>query len=75
MLLFEKGDFLFSFDLKSGYHHVDIYYSHNSPEVFRFFMGRLLLFIHCFAFRPFYSLLYIYQTPPPTSKILVRTGT
>ena len=24
MLLFEKGDFLFSFDLKSGYHHVDI---------------------------------------------------
>ena len=24
MLLFQKGDFLFSFDLKSGYHHVDI---------------------------------------------------
>ena len=24
MLLFEKGDFLFSFDLKSGYHHIDI---------------------------------------------------
>ena len=24
MLLFEKGDFMFSFDLKSGYHHVDI---------------------------------------------------
>ena len=24
MLLLEKGDFLFSFDLKSGYHHVDI---------------------------------------------------
>ena len=24
MLLFEKGDFLFSFGLKSGYHHVDI---------------------------------------------------
>ena len=24
MLLFEKGDYLFSFDLKSGYHHVDI---------------------------------------------------
>ena len=24
MLLFERGDFLFSFDLKSGYHHVEI---------------------------------------------------
>ena len=24
MLLIEKGDYLFSFDLKSGYHHVDI---------------------------------------------------
>ena len=24
MLLFEQGDYLFSFDLKSGYHHVDI---------------------------------------------------
>ena len=23
-LLFQKGDFMFSFDLKSGYHHVDI---------------------------------------------------
>ena len=24
MLLFERGDYLFSFDLKSGYHHADI---------------------------------------------------
>ena len=24
MLLFERGDYLFSFDLKSDYHHVDI---------------------------------------------------
>ena len=24
MLLFERGDYFFSFDLKSGYHHVDI---------------------------------------------------
>ena len=28
MLMFQKGDYLFSFDLKSGYHHVDIYESH-----------------------------------------------
>ena len=28
MLLFEKGDYMFSFDLKSGYHHVDIAKEH-----------------------------------------------
>ena len=28
MLMFQKGDYLFSFDLKSGYHHVDIYKPH-----------------------------------------------
>ena len=28
MLMFQKGDYLFSFDLKSGYHHVDIHESH-----------------------------------------------
>ena len=25
MLMFQKGNYLFSFDLKSGYHHVHIY--------------------------------------------------
>ena len=28
MLMFEKDDFMFSFDLKSGYHHVDIHKEH-----------------------------------------------
>ena len=28
MLLFQKEDYLFSFDLKSGYHHVDIHRQH-----------------------------------------------
>ena len=28
MLMFEKDDYLFSFDLKAGYHHVDIYEPH-----------------------------------------------
>ena len=28
MLLLEKGDYMFSFDLKSGYHHVDIAKEH-----------------------------------------------
>ena len=28
MLLFQKGDYMFSFDLKSGYHHIDIFEPH-----------------------------------------------
>ena len=28
MLIFQKSDYLFLFDLKSGYHHVDIYKPH-----------------------------------------------
>jgi len=28
MLMFQKADYVFSFDLKSGYHHVDIYEPH-----------------------------------------------
>jgi len=28
MLMFQKGDYMFSFDLQSGYHHVDIYQPH-----------------------------------------------
>ena len=30
MLMFLKGNFMFSFDLKSGYHHVDIYQPHRN---------------------------------------------
>ena len=33
MLLFQKGDYVFSFDLKSGYHHIDIF------EPYRQFLG------------------------------------
>ena len=28
LLMFQKGDFLVKFDLKSGYHHVDVYEPH-----------------------------------------------
>ena len=28
MLMFQKDDFMFSFDLKSGYHHIDIHQEH-----------------------------------------------
>ena len=33
MLMFEREDYLFSFDLKSGYHHVDVF------ELHRQFLG------------------------------------
>ena len=28
MLMFQKEDFMFTFDLKSGYHHIDIHREH-----------------------------------------------
>lgn len=38
LLMFQKGDFLIKFDLKSGYYHVDIYESHQR-YVLRVFLG------------------------------------
>ena len=39
MLLFQKEDYLFSFDLKSGYHHVDIHKQHQKYLRFAWDMG------------------------------------
>ena len=39
ILLFQKGDFLFSFDLKSGYHHIE---SLNRHGVFRVLSGSMM---------------------------------
>ena len=39
MLLFQKDDYLFSFDLKSGYHHVDIHSQHQKYLGFVWDMG------------------------------------
>ena len=39
MLLFQKEDYLFSFDLKSGYHHVDIHRQHQKYLGFAWDMG------------------------------------
>ena len=57
MLLFEKGDYLFSFDLKSGYHHVDIAKVHQKYLGFswggRYYMFTVLPFglsSACYAF-------------------------
>ena len=53
MLLFQKGDYLFLFDLKSGYHHVDIAEPHHKYLGFawkgRFFAFTVLPFGLCTA--------------------------
>ena len=45
MLLFQRSDYLFSFDLKSGYHQVDIDQIHRSCLRFSW-KGRFFVF-HC----------------------------
>ena len=47
-----KGDYLFSFDLKSGYHHIDIFPDHQTFLGFSWvFSGTVRYF--CFASLPF----------------------
>ena len=61
MLMFQKGDYLFLFDLKSGYHHVDIYKPHQcylgfqweSEGATQFYVFKVLPFglaTACYAF-------------------------
>ena len=42
-MLFEKGDFISTFDLKSGYHHVDI---NEQSQVFGFCMAAGILCVY-----------------------------
>ena len=61
MLMFQKNDYLFSFDLKSGYHHIDIYEPHRhylgfgwqSQGMTQFYLFAVLPFglsMACYAF-------------------------
>jgi len=52
MLMFQKGDYLFSFDLKSGYHHVDIHKSHWEYLGFAWDKGKGKKYF-CFKVLPF----------------------
>ena len=52
MLMFQKDDYMFSFDLKSGYHHVEIYEPHRRYLGFQWFSeGRVQFFV--FTVLPF----------------------
>ena len=61
MLLFQKGDFLITFDLKSGYHHIDIHKQHwmylgfswaldHEPEFYAFCVLPFGLATACYVF-------------------------
>ena len=52
MLMFQKGDFVFSFDLKSGYHHVDIYKPHRKYLGFSWVIKGVIQF-YLFTVLPF----------------------
>ena len=52
MLMFQKGDFVFSFDLKSGYHHVDIYELHRKYLGFSWVIKGVIQF-YLFTVLPF----------------------
>ena len=67
MLLLERNDFMFSFDLKSGYHHVDIAQEHWKYLGFRW--GPLLL-LYCPPLRAFICLLYFHQIGAPPGGVL-----
>ena len=59
------GDFMFSFDLKSGYHHIDISPEHRKFLAFSWSFAdgsdRYFMHVFCFAFRAFFSALHIYE--------------
>ena len=59
MTLFEKGDYLFSFDLKAGYHHIDIAETHRK-YIPRVFMAEKVLCVHSSPLWFIHCLLYFY---------------
>ena len=58
MLMFQKDDFMFSFDLKSGYHHIDIHREHWKYLRFVWSNGsKVQRYVLCVTFWLGYSLL------------------
>ena len=58
----KKGGYIFNFDLKSGYHHLDPFQSHQPYTGVSFFVeGRVrYFFLHSFMFRIDVWALHIY---------------
>ena len=70
MLMFQKGDYLFSFDLKSGYHHVDIHKSH--WQYLGFAWDNEILLFQSSTFWLSHSLLRIYKVIMTNNKTLAQ---
>ena len=58
MLLFEKADYISTFDLKSGYHHVDI---HPQSQAYLGFSWAHKYCVYCFAFWLIHSMFCIHK--------------
>ena len=67
MLLFQKGNYLFSFDLKSGYHHIDIVPSHHK---YLGFAWKQILCVYCPPIWPFISMLHFHKNCAPFGPFL-----
>ena len=70
--LFQNDNYMFSFDLKSGYHYVEIYEPHRCYLGFQwFFEGRAQFFcIYCTAIWFGHCMLCLYQIIATIGKIL-----
>jgi len=69
-------NWLFSFDIKSGYHHIDIFPPDQEFLGFSWFKDWVYSFlqIYCFTFRPFHCPLYIYESHEALSALLAPSG-
>ena len=70
MLLFKPGEWMFAFDLKSGYHHVDIVEHHQKFLGFRW-KSRFLC-IYCIAIWVVYCTISIYKVAASSSTVVAR---
>ena len=72
LLMFQKGDYMFTFDLKSAYHHVDIYREHCEYLGFAWGQGPTTKY-YVFCVLPFGLATAPYLSTPPC-ETLERPG-
>lgn len=60
VLMLNPGDFLFTFDIKSAYHHVEIIEEYQKYLGFQWLYKTLILCLQSFTFWAFHCTLYFY---------------
>ena len=71
MLMFQKGDYMFTFDLKSSYHHVDIHREHWKYLGFAWGQGPTTKYVLCVlraTIWPSHSTIPVHQIAMPLVK-------